>query len=326
MSYYYKPYRIRITRRDFLNYKPGIRDCVQLAGEVTSSSQSELSILRFIEQFYDVDTRWPKAYEKLTLEFLKKCAGLQAATICKVSCDLGMPSRVLIALSLRCLTLTREVRLFKHSMEKADCDAKNLVKDKTSDGSDIEILKLQASNKHASHTHDRIHGKSISQSLEELLQLTQNLMMRRRPQDSPIVLCTLCLLCMITENYISWVPDLVYDDLPDSVYDALKTACGSLCAFFDTTSKSLQPLCNKWDKEAYSRLVDGNDVLVGTFQWMHDQWLNGAYKPPAVSLIHKVDAKYGQLCIVGWEDDCSLNEKIQELLHLKGWIWKITVE
>ena len=253
-----------------------IKDCEYLAGKVTSSTQSEVAILDFVKQFYDVDACWSRTYTKKTFEFLKKCAGLQVGTMGQALCDLGMPSRALIALSLRCLMLTREIRIVDGIMdeewfEDEDEDELSCIFG-TCDESNIEILKLKTSDKHEHHTHDRTESKGISQAIEELLQVTQGLIMRRKPKDWPTVLFTLCLLDMIKRSWSSWVFD--------EVYSALSDAYDDLCGLFEVTLKGFQPLCNKWDKEAYSRLVDGNDVLVGAFQWMHDQWLKRAYIPP----------------------------------------------
>ena len=239
---------------------------------MTSSTQAGLSILDFVEQFVDVETRWLEEYEELALDFLRKCARLQADTLCKASRDLETPSRVLIALSLRCLMLTREAYLM--DPWRWSCETPGSFK--ASDGSDIEVRKEPVADHHESHTQDRINGKSFSQSLEELLHLTQNLMMRRKPKDWPMVLFSLCLLRLTIDNcyygFHHWTR-IAFNK-------AFHIAYRDLCALFDIISKGLNPLCNKWNKEAYSGLVGDNDNLVGAFQWMHDRWLEGAHVPP----------------------------------------------
>ena len=261
-----------------------MRDCKFLAGESASSTQAELSALDFLEQFYDMDVRWPGTIAKQTSEFLSKCARLQASVVCKAS---KVSSEMLIALSLRCLTLTRELALVGECFDDYYDDEglfpdKIIVKDRVFDGSTIDISRLHSLDKDEGHTRDRIKGKGISQSLEELLQLTQNLIMRRKPQDWPMLLCTLCLLFMIASD--CWrLSDSDYGGhaKPFEKYlESFDAVHSTLCSLSNITSKSLHPLCNKWNKEPYSRLVGGNDVLVGTFQWMHDRWLERAYIPP----------------------------------------------
>ena len=279
-------YRIRISH-DTLDPNLIIRDCEYLAGKVTSSTQSEVAILDFVKQFYDVDARWSGTYTKKEFEFLKKCAGLQANIVSKGSCKPSeVSSRMLIALSLRCLVLTQELALVGEYFEYCD-DEKSLVdevpvKYKGLHGSILDISRLHTLDQDEGHTRDRIKGKSISQSLEELLQLTQNLMMRRKPQDWPMLLCTLCLLSMISYN--CWrLSDSAYCRDANSFEKYLESFGAvyfTLCSLFGVTSKTLHPLCKNWNEEAYSRLVGGNDVLVGTFQWMHDRWLERAYIPP----------------------------------------------
>lgn len=170
--------------------------------------------------------------------------------------------------------LTREISLASMLLhgDWSEDEDENPRKFETIDGSDIEFLELKISDKHERHTHDRILTKSLSQSLEELLHLTQNLVMRRKPKYWPTILFTLCVMRMITRD-LGW-------RVLSRVYQALHDAHWDLCGLFEVTSKSFHPLSNKWDKEAYSRLVGGNDVLVGTFQWMHDWWLEGTYIPP----------------------------------------------
>lgn len=247
-----------------------------MAGEVSSSTQAEISILDFIEQFYDVDARWSETITHIC-ELLKRCATLQANIVCKAS---KVTSGMLIALALRCLMLTRELALAGEHFDEY-CDDEGFfpdeipVKDRRCDGSIIEISRLHTLEKDEGHTRDRIKKTSISQSLEELLQYTQDLMMRRRPQDWPILLCTLCLLHLIGRNCGTlWYSLYWHHSNRSNVYlESFEEAYETLCSLFSITSKQLHPLCNKWNKEAYSRLVGGNDVLVGTFQWMNDHWL-----------------------------------------------------
>ena len=273
---------VKITH-DTLSMPSIIRDFVEVAGRVTSLSQPAIPLLDFLEQFHDIENRWPGHFDSRTRDcrdLIAKCAKFQTALIHDKPFSLETIPRgsLLIALTLRCLTLTREMPLLTASTLQYRGDSNGLSSWTVERIYDLNpIIELSDSPEESdlsSDMPDQSHGESISSMLEDLLSIIQTNMMRRKPQDWPALLFTLCLLCIIINCF--GANDFLADSFFDS-FAALRDVFYILCDLFDITSKGFLPLQERWPKEAYSKLVNDEDHLVEAFQWVHDVWLNGTF-------------------------------------------------
>ena len=207
-----------------------------------------------------------KRFVKFQAELLSQRSLLQGHT---------SDESILIALSLRCLVLTHEIFLVDgyvpfNAFESTETDfrsSKCFAKDPS-----IEVSRLSCALQDVSSAPKHEHEESISSMLEGLLQTIQHLMFRRKPQEWPLLLCTLCLLKMISTNLSPIAPWMLSLE-PSS--QAMNSVFSTLCHLFDTCSKTLHPLSDNWDKEKYAELVENDNLLVEFSQWMNDEWVEG---------------------------------------------------
>ena len=267
---------------DSTSAKSIFRDFRSVAGRGSALSQPALPLLDFLKQFDNVNSRWPNKYAQLTVSIIPRCATFQAALLSRTSPPPKTPSdeMTLIALSLRCLVLTHEIAFANGSLSIfAFEDGEALIRvDRLYDCHPfLEVSRSSNVSQAKSTTPKRKNEESLSSMLENLLQTTQRLMFRRKPQDWPLLLCTLCLLSMIKDNLSPsspWMSSLQ----PSS--QAMSSVFSSLCSVFEICSKMLHPLSNDWNEDEYKLLVNDDALLVGILQWMHDEWLEGAVTLP----------------------------------------------
>jgi hypothetical protein len=268
-------YRINISY-DVFAAKSIFRDFRPTAGRVTALSQPAIPLLDFLEQFHDVDSRWENAYEPFTVKIIIECAVFQSALLSRRSpLPVGSSNdSVLIALSLRCLVLTYEISLVADSVacrsfedNKVHLRVEKFFKRNPS----IDVSRsLNVSQ--VSFVDSKQKGKeSLLSILEEILQTTQRLMFRRKPEDWPLLLCTLFLIKLISDNLNAYSSLWMRSLQPTS--QAMKSVFGTLCRLYDICSKGFHPLSGNWKREEYAKLVNHDETLVDCFQWINDMWL-----------------------------------------------------
>lgn len=274
-----KRYRVTITH-DNLSMPSRISDFMTVAGSVTSLSQPAIPLLDFLEQF---QTHWPTLYDMPTLDLIAKCARYQAALISNDSQPLETMSKgsLLIALTLRCLVLTQELGLVNASLGRSSFSLDDLyhrhVKRISNLHPIVEVFESPEANDASSEILDQSFGQNISLLLEDLFHITQTVMMRRKPQDWPMLLFTMSLLWLIAQNFHNCRPCRLFKESLNPSHYALEGAFYRLCDLFEITSKGFLPLHKSWTKEAYSKLVHDEARLVEAFQWVHDAWLDGTF-------------------------------------------------
>lgn len=270
-------YRINISY-DAFAAKSIFRDFRPIAGRVTALSQPAIPLLDFLEQFHDVDSFCKNTYEPLTVKIIIECAVFQSALLSRRSpLPVGSSNdSVLIALSLRCLVLTREISLVALSCSPRPFKGNKVhlrVEKFYERHPSIEVSRsLNVSQ--VSFVDSKQEGnESLLSILEEILQTTQRLMFRRKPEDWPLLLCTLFLIQVISEDFNSssslWMRSLQ----PTS--HAINGVFGTLCRLYDICSKGFHPLSSNWKCEEYAKLVNHDETLVDCFQWINDMWLEG---------------------------------------------------
>jgi len=261
-------YRINISY-DAFAAKSIFRDFRPIAGRVTALSQPAIPLLDFLEQFHDVDSRLQNTYGPFTVKIIIECAVFQSALLSRRSpLPVGSSNdSVLIALSLRCFVLTHEIFLVAA-----------ILSSRSFEDNKVRLRVDKFYERHPSIEVSRSlnvpQGKeSLLSILEEILQTTQRLMFRRKPEDWPLLLCTLFLIKLISENMYPF-SSLWMRSLEPTSY-ALKSVFGTLCRLYDICSKGFHPLSGNWKREEYAKLVNYDETLVDCFQWINDMWLKG---------------------------------------------------
>ena len=251
-----------------------------VAGRVTSLSQPAIPLLDFLEQFHDIENRWPGLYDESTLDLIAKCARFQVALLKDTphSQETLPKGSLLIASALRCLVLTHELKLVTASLSRSSFSPDGLrywpIKRYFDTEPIIEVSESPEVNDLSCDIPDQSYGQNISSMLEDLLHVIQDVMMHRKPQDWPALLFTMSILLLTVFN---WRCFNCFEEALHTSFHALQEASHRLCILFDITSKGFLPLQEHWTKEAYAKLVDDKDHLVEAFQWVHDVWLDGTF-------------------------------------------------
>lgn len=266
--------RDKITYRINISYDDPaaesiFRDFRPIAGRMTALTQPAIPLLDFLGPFHDVNSRWGDYYEPLVVDIIRECAVFQSALLSRRS---ALPVRssngsILIALSLRCLVLTHEIYLAGSAMVEAISGKKKM------QNPSVEVLKILNVSQVSFVDSEQKGKESLLSILKEILQTTQRSMFRRKPKDWPLLLCTLLLFKLITNDMSCcsslWSPSL------RSACDVMISVFSTLCRLYDICSKGLHSLSDNWKREEYAKLVDHDETLVGCFQRMNDLWLQG---------------------------------------------------
>lgn len=268
-------FRISISYDEFA---PIFRDFRPIAGRVTALSQPAIPLLDFLEQFQDVNSYWGNYHERHTVDLIRRCAVFQTALLSRRSSSPpdSWDNPVLIALSLRCLVLTHEISMVVSNLSSgAFEDNETHIRVERDDEWDplIEISRSLTASQASVIDLKQDDKESLSSMLEEILQTTQRLMFRRRPEDWPQLICTLFLIKLISDNFntslMRWMRSL------EQTSQAMKSVFAILCRLYDICSKGLHPLSRDWKREEYAKLVNDDKVLVDCFQWFNNMWLEG---------------------------------------------------
>ena len=246
-----------------------------MAGRVTALAQPAISLLDFLEQFFDVNARWGDYHQSTYVDIVRWCAKFQIALISRSS---SLPAdssndKVLIALSLRCLVLTHEINLVGNIFRDSPFQAnEKLIRAERYDEQDpsIELSRSSIASHPKFADSKREEKESLRSMLEEIIQTTQCLMFRRKPEDWPMLLCTLFLIRFISDNLhplLDWMWSL------KETHQTMESVFAILCRLYSICSKRIHPLADKWKHVQYATLVNDDKVLVDCFQWMSDLWL-----------------------------------------------------
>lgn len=245
---------------------------------MTALSQPAIPLLDFLEQFQDVNSYWDNYYHQYTVDLIRRCAVFQTALLSRRSSSPpdSWDNPVLIALSLRCLVLTHEISMVVSNLSiGAFEDNETHIRVERDDEWDpsIEISRSLTASQASVIDLKQDDKESLSSMLEEILQTTQRLMFRRRPEDWPQLICTLFLIKLISDNFnasfMRWMRSL------EQTSQAMKSVFAILCRLYDICSKGLHPLSSDWKREEYAKLVNDDKVLVDCFQWFNNMWLEG---------------------------------------------------
>jgi len=257
--------------------KAVFRDFKPTFERVTALSQPAILLFEFLEQFHEVNDRWMNCYSEFIADFLWECAIFQKKLLSRrsaMSADVSDES-ILIALSLRCLVLTHE--LFRVDVSLGGRAFENNETHYQLERLYDEDLWIETSRLPSASQAVLVDSKqkapdSLSSILQGILQITQRLMFRRKPEDWPLLLCTLCLMRLIRDN-LSPVSYCMGSLKPAS--QAMHKAFSILCRLYDICAKGFHPFSNKWKREGYAALVENDEVLVGHSQRLHEMWLEG---------------------------------------------------
>ena len=157
---------------------------------MTALSQPAISLLDFLDQFLNVDSRWPNLYNWFTFDIIRQCAIFQT-TLCYrrplLSADSSSDS-VLIALSLRCLVLMHEISLVRGQTPYSIFKNESHYRSEKCHEQDPSVEVSKSLTASQTSFADSKQEESLLSMLEEIIQTTQRLLFRRKPADWPLLL------------------------------------------------------------------------------------------------------------------------------------------
>lgn len=269
-------YRVLI-KHDAISARKIFRDFREVAGRVTALSQPAISLVDFLAQFEDLESRWPGRFAPYTLELVSRCATFQTAILARQKCPWeDLPDEhIPIALSLRCLVLTREIVEVEGTMPswiRDEDEERTYFQTYHDEGPLIGVTRMSSRERSCPCGPQADSEERIPSLLENLVQTIQRLIMRQEPREWPMVLCTLCIFKHISDDYVTYTIPMSVLELS---FKAIRSTYSALCHWFHVCSQTLQPLTDHWEKGAFAELVDDDPLLLEMFQWFNDGWLEG---------------------------------------------------
>lgn len=305
-------FRLRI-RMKYDDPKFEIRDHDLSSYLAATQPQSEDSLLEFLKQFHDINSRWTSYYAPATEDLITLCAQIQEDILSRTS---RMPANLseilLIALSLRTLAFAHNFGLVTINLP---CDPRvervfpqpEIVQDANPS---LEIWACGPASESAPVCLGHDGGGQLSSMIEDIVRITQRLHFRRRPKDWPSLFCVLCLLELILFEISSdhWV------DTFDCAHDALESVWSMLCQLYHVCTKGNHPLTHGWSVEEYTSLVGNDTLAIAHFRLLNDMWVEGT--STSFLCATKILKTTDQHC-QGWEErDDDLQEKIYRFVFV----------
>ena len=254
----------------------GLSSCL-----AATQPQSKDSLLDFLKQFHDINSRWGNYYsrgnyyEPATEDLITLCAQIQEDILSRTS---RMPANLseeilLIALSLRTLAFARTFGLISEHLPEDSCVAtfflqSEMVRDKYRS---LEIWRCGPAAESTSACLGRDGGEQFSSMIEDIVRITQRLHFRRRPKDWPALFCVLCLLKLI----LTEISDCPILDTFGYAHDTLESVWSMLCQLYHVCTKGNHPLTHDWSVEEYTPLVENDTLAIAHFRLLNDMWVEG---------------------------------------------------
>jgi hypothetical protein len=234
--------------------------------------QSKDSLLEFLKQFHDINSRWDNQYGPVTENAIILCAEIQEDTLSRTS---QIPANLseeilLIALSLRALAFAHNFTLFEWNfpwvphVETFFLQPK-MIRDKNPS---LEVWRCDPATESESAFLGHDGGGQLSSMIEDIVRITQRLHFRRRPKDWPSLFCVLCLLKLILD-------EIRLFDTFNCARDALESVLSMLCQLYHVCTKGNHPLTHDWSVEEYTSLVENDTLAIAHFRLLNDTWVEG---------------------------------------------------
>jgi hypothetical protein len=236
--------------------------------------QSKDSLLEFLKQFHDINSRWDNHYGPITESVIILCAGIQEDTLSRTS---RIPANLseeilLIALSLRTLALIHNFDLFDGNFPRVSLVGPSFLQPKMIQDKNpsLEVWRCDLATESGSACLGHDGGKQLSSMIEDIVRITQRLHFRRRPKDWPSLFCVLCLLKLILDEMHCFSFDTF-----NCAHDALKSVWSMLCQLYHVCTKGNHPLTHDWSVEEYALLVGNDTLAIAHFRLLNDMWVEG---------------------------------------------------
>jgi hypothetical protein len=252
-----------------------IRDLDLYASWADLHTKPTGAIIAFVRQFHEVNTRWGHWYEPVTESLITLSAEIQEELLRNHRAGRKPLSEihVLIASALRILGLAHNISLVEAHLSPVPDhvfikDEMFLDPEQLSPGPNpsIEISRHNPCTDSSAEA-DR---PQLATLIQDLVRITQRLLLRARPWDLPILFCVLCLLRLIQSSITCFIP---YIDMPHTADGRFDSVWGTLCQLYDAASKGHNPLVDTWDRSQYAALVGSHTLALTQFEALNGLWV-----------------------------------------------------
>lgn len=253
--------------------------------------QSKSCILKFLNQFEDIQNRGRNKHEEGTFLLIAGAARYQKELLAPYT---RIPAEqrdeaTLIATMLRCFVMTDDIFAVEVNwsclIDLIDNEVHELRPEAHSEywglESAVTVQRLpKSSGRRSIEDQVRKYPQGLPATLKKAIGTLQQVMFKRRPQDIPCLIYSLALLDLITH---SLKPSAKFmspiAEAGNNLLDILKTLC-DLCIF---CSKGVHPLSEDSDISKYEALVDKDAAVVEEFRAMNKMWKDLGIKDGDVS-------------------------------------------
>ena len=242
------------------------------------------SIVEFLKQFHDLRARWGMHYETFTEDIIQRCAEIQEDIILsRTLTTQGSLSEddLVIAMALRALALAHNYPLvtcslpFGFATRRVPPDVfqePETVQGPEPGGSrSLEIWRCGSVPQMDTAQPEQDGGERLSSMIQDIVRLTQQLLLRRRPKDWPALFCILCLLKLIQTTLsftVNWV------NFFNEASRSLNQVWSILCQLYHVSTKGKHPLTYIWNIEEYASLVHGDTLSIEHFRSLNEMWVD----------------------------------------------------
>jgi hypothetical protein len=232
------------------------------------------ALVPYLRQFHTLNTRWQNCYEPMTENIITQCAAIQEEIIMKRRSSRKplFEEHLLIASALRALALAHHIFELCINVPTVSYPGMFLQPEKLDTGNQnpaIEVSRYDPGSDNASRPND---GGTLSYLIQDIVRITQGLLLKGRPTDLPTVFCTLCLLKLVEGNFVEFIG---YIDAFSRCYKQFGGVWRTLAELLELAIKGNHPLVEDWDGRAYKSLVGVSNVSVAHFQSMNQLWIDG---------------------------------------------------
>lgn len=242
------------------------------------------SIVEFLKQFHDLRTRWGMHYETFTEDIIQRCAEIQEEIILSRPLETEenlSEEDLVIALALKALALAHNYPLVTCSLPFGFATRRvppdlfqqpEIIQGPEPGGPrSLEIWRCASIPQMDAAQPEQDGGEHLSSMIQDIVRLTQKILLRRRPKDWPALFCILCLLKLIQTTLsftVNWV------DFFNPGARSLNQVWSILCQLYHVSTKGKHPLTYTWNLEEYASLVHGDVLSIGHFRSLNQMWVD----------------------------------------------------
>ena len=236
------------------------------------------SLVAFLKQFHDINTRWGPWYEPVTVRIITQCAEVQKDIILKHRRSRKTLSEdsLLLALGFRTFALVHNIgevcvnlpgyldeasrrRMFLEPTEIRDEENPSIIVSRRDiDGRSSPIPEAD--------------GGKLVPMMQSIVRITQRLLLRQKPADWPALFCSICLLKLIQGQFFSRLEDHINTFPGEKEFEKVWRR---LCQLYDVCTKGRHPLVDDWNGEEYESLVGHDCIAARHMKSLNDLWIDG---------------------------------------------------